>query len=55
AVNINPKKRGLEQGAPCNNDDQCDTQICRHADQDPYKCQKTDTRDDGDNCLVDAA
>ncbi|CAG8797747.1 19410_t:CDS:1, partial [Dentiscutata erythropus] len=49
AVSINPKRRDFEgqQESLCSTDFNCDSHICRNADQDANKCQTTDTRENG--------
>ncbi|CAG8856441.1 24743_t:CDS:1, partial [Gigaspora margarita] len=57
AVRIDRKRGDFSkvQGAHCGNDDECSTKICRTADRDAYKCQETDTRNNGQKCLNNLA
>ncbi|RIB22892.1 hypothetical protein C2G38_2074367 [Gigaspora rosea] len=58
AVSNGLKRRQLSQGSKCTgetDDANCDTFICRVKDKDSFKCQLTDTREEGDKCLIDDA
>ncbi|CAG8647316.1 6129_t:CDS:1, partial [Gigaspora rosea] len=51
---LKKRQTSLGQGQHCtgaNDDSKCDTQICRIKGEDTYKCQLTDERGEGENCI----
>ncbi|CAG8749815.1 16589_t:CDS:1, partial [Racocetra fulgida] len=54
-IDLNRRQGNFTLGAPCSNDTECETSVCRRVDQDGRKCQQTDTRPKGDTCLVEEA